>query len=104
MKKIFLLASVTIGLLLFHTANAQKEDVTAKNASKSRAYTKLNESGTITIYKYQHGSHAPKDAERYLPLYFYTTASSDVLQPLSKLSLKKAFQAITVFMTRWMQP
>ncbi len=45
----------------------------------------------MVMYKYQHQAHAPKEAGKYLPKYFFTTASSDVLQPLTKDNVKKAF-------------
>ena len=70
---------------------AQKESVTAATATKDKGYTVINQGDPITIYKYQHPSHSPKEAEKYAPKYFFTTKSSSVLQELTKMNLKKAF-------------
>jgi hypothetical protein len=90
MKKLFL-AVVTISLFSFSQVNAQNEGINSKTATKARGYTVLNKEGTITIYKYQHLSHAPKETEKYAPKYFFTSKSSDVLTPLTRDNLKKAF-------------
>ena len=90
MKKLFLLVALAI-CLLFTQAKAQQENVTSKTATASKGYTVLNKDGAIKIFKYQHWSHSPKEAEKYAPKYFFTTASSDVLQTLTKDNVKKAF-------------
>jgi hypothetical protein len=51
----------------------------------------LNTEGTLTLYKFVHRSHSPKDADKYAPKYFFTTATSDVLLPLTKDNVKKSF-------------
>jgi hypothetical protein len=90
MKKL-LLAVVTISLFSFSQVNAQKESINSKTATKAKGYTVLNKEGAITIYKYQHLSHSPKETEKYAPKYFFTSNSSDILTPLTKENLKKAF-------------
>lgn len=90
MKKL-LLAVVTISLFSFNQVNAQKESINSKTATKAKGYTVLNKEGAITIYKYQHPSHSPKETEKYAPKYFFTSKSSDMLTPLTKDNLKKAF-------------
>src|SRR5699024_8478396 len=62
------------------------------NSNKRKGYTVLNAGEPITIYKYQHLSHSPKEAEKYAPKYYFTTSNSNVLQELRKMNLKKAFQ------------
>ena len=42
----------------------------------------MNPGEPITIYKYVHASHLPKETEKYVPKYFFVTKSSDVLQLL----------------------
>lgn len=91
MKKLLMSAATVIFLLSFDTAHAQEKDVTAAKAAKSESYTMLNKEGTVTLYKYQHLAHSAKEAEKYAPTYFFTTKSSNVLQPLTKDNLKKAF-------------
>lgn len=53
----------------------------------------MNPNEAIVLYKYQHAAHSPKEAEKYVPKYFFTTKSSDVLKELTKDNLKKAFSA-----------
>ncbi|TKK66302.1 hypothetical protein FC093_17100 [Ilyomonas limi] len=91
MRKLSVLIVTMFCLLSFNQVNAQKEPITAASATKNRGYTVLNKEGAITIYKYQHRAHSPKETEKYAPAYFFTTASSDVLQPLTKDNVKKAF-------------
>src|SRR4051812_35017958 len=91
MKKLCALVVTIACLFLFSQVNAQSGTVTAKTATPSRGYKILNSEGTIRIYKYQHPAHSPKEAEKYKPTYFFTTISSDVLQPLTKDNLKTAF-------------
>jgi len=91
MKKLASLVLITIALFSTSTAMAQ-ESITSASATKEKGYTVINSNeGLVTIYKYQHPSHSPKEAEKYAPKYFFTTSSSDVLQPLTKNDLKKAF-------------
>jgi hypothetical protein len=69
---------------------AQKE-ITSTTATTSRGYTVVNPGEAITVYKYMHPSHSPKENERYGPKYYYTTGSSVVLKELTKANLKKEF-------------
>lgn len=91
MKKLVSLALVAISLFTASTVMAQKETITTATATKEKGYTVINSGEPITIYKYQHQSHSPKEAEKYAPKYFFTTSSSNVLQELTKMNLKKAF-------------
>lgn len=91
MKKLVSLVLITIALFTVSQTMAQKESVTAATATKDKGYTVINQGDPITIYKYQHPSHSPKEAEKYAPKYFFTTKSSSVLQELTKMNLKKAF-------------
>lgn len=91
MKKLFLLTGLIVCLLSFTQTKAQNEGVTSKTATKAKGYTVMNNEGTITLFKYVHASHSPKDAGKYVPKYFFTTPSSDVLLPLTKDNVKKAF-------------
>lgn len=91
MKKLLSLVLVTISLLTVSTVMAQKESLTSATATKEKGYTVINQGEPITIYKYQHLSHSPKEAEKYAPKYFFTTSSSNVLQELTKMNLKKTF-------------
>ncbi|HXL54868.1 MAG TPA: hypothetical protein VN958_01340 [Chitinophagaceae bacterium] len=92
MKKMYFLLMLAGSLLVFtQNAAAQKESVTSSTATKEKGYTIINAGEPITIYKYQHLSHSPKEAEKYAPKYFFTTGSSDVLQELTKMNLKRAF-------------
>src|SRR5438876_845415 len=91
MKKFSLLTALIVCLLFFTQAKAQNENVTSKTATKAKGYTVLNDEGAITIFKYVHWAHSPKESEKYASKFFFTTASSDVLQPFTKENLKKAF-------------
>ena len=91
MKKLTLFTATVLCLLLFSNINAQTKNITAAAATKEKGYTVLNPTEPIVIYKYQHLTHSPKEAEKYKPVYFFTTKPSDVLQPLTKDNLKKAF-------------
>lgn len=84
---------LAVGLLIFtqSCSNTQKATITSKTASKSNGYTVMNPGETITIYKYEHIGHSAKEADKYVPKYYFTTASSDVLTLLNKANLKKAF-------------
>lgn len=91
MKKFASLVIITISLFAASKAIAQKETITFATATKEKGYTVLNAGEPITIYKYQHPSHSPKEAEKYAPKYFFTTSSPNVLQELTKANLKKTF-------------
>lgn len=91
MKQLLSVAILAISLFATTFVMAQKENLTSKTATKAKGYTVLNAGEPVTIYKYQHASHSPKEAEKYGPKYFFTTTSSDELQPLTKTNLKKAF-------------
>jgi hypothetical protein len=91
MKKLVSLVLITISVFMVSTAMAQKDSLTSATATKEKGYTVLNPGEPITIYKYQHPSHSPKEAEKYAPKYFFTTSSANVLKELTKMNLKKAF-------------
>ncbi len=91
MKKLASLVLITISLFAASTVMAQKDSLTSATATKEKGYTVINPGEPIIIYKYQHPSHSPKEAEKYAPKYFFTTSSSNVLQELTKMNLKKAF-------------
>jgi len=91
MKKLVTLTFLLFGLLPATTTMAQKTTVKAAEATKEKGYTILNAGEPIVIYKYQHAGHSPKEVEKYVPKYFFTTGASDVLQELTKANLKKAF-------------
>ena len=91
MKKLLSLTLITASLFIVSTVVAQKQSITTATATKEKGYTILNPGEPIIIYKYQHLSHSPKEAEKYAPKYFFTTSSSNVLQELTKMNLKKAF-------------
>ena len=97
MKK--LVSFVVIVTILFTSASAtaQKKDITATMATREKGYTVLNAGQPIVIYKYQHASHSPKEAEKYVPKYFFTTNASNVLQELAKANLKKSFPNVHPF-------
>jgi len=89
MKK--LLSWITLTIALFTATAAIAQNVTSATATKSKGYTVLNAGEPVVIYKYQHLSHSPKEAEKYAPKYYFTTKGSDVLKELTKFNLKKAF-------------
>jgi len=91
MKKLLSLVFVAISLLTMSTVIAQQTGITAENATKDKGYTVLNAGEPIVIYKYQHPSHSPKEAEKYAPKYYFTTSASNVLTELTKTNIKKAF-------------
>ena len=90
MKNSFL-ALMAICLITFSHLSAQNKSITAEKATAYRGYTVINKGEPITIYKYQHASHSPKEAEKYAPKYFFIINGSETLQPLTKMNLKKAF-------------
>lgn len=88
----YFLLLLTGSILAFNQHSiAQKEPLTSKTATKDKGYTVLNPGELIVIYKYAHLAHSPKETEKYAPTYFFTSNASDVLQPLTKSNLKKAF-------------
>lgn len=91
MKKLVSMVFLTISVFAVSTVMAQKESLNSTTATKEKGYTVINPGESITVYKYVHAAHSPKEAEKYAPKYFFTTGSSDVLQELSKKNLKKAF-------------
>ena len=93
MKKLFIMLTIAGGLLVVTAQDsaAQKDRLTTKTATKKMGYTVLNPGEVITVYKYVHAAHSPKETEKYAPKYFFVTKASDVLQPLTKTNLKKAF-------------
>jgi len=91
MKKSLSIALLAMLLFTASGAQAQVDALTTKTATKKMGYTILNPGQEITLYKYQHASHSPKDAEKYAPKYYFVTKASDVLQNLTKENLKKAF-------------
>jgi hypothetical protein len=90
MKKLASVLLLSVGLLVVSQVAAQ-QNITSATATKEKGYTVLNPGEPIIIYKYQHLSHSPKEAEKYAPKYYFTTSNSDVLQELTKMNLKKAF-------------
>jgi hypothetical protein len=91
MKKLFPLLLSAICLFTVSQSIAQVENATTKTATKKMGYKIMNPGQQITIYKYVHASHSPKETEKYAPKYFFATKSSDALQELTKENLKKAF-------------
>lgn len=93
MKRLFFMLAITGVLLVITSQNAfsQGATLTTKTATKSMGYTILNPGEAITIYKYVHAAHSPKEIEKYAPKYFFVTRGFDVLQELTKTNLKKAF-------------
>ncbi|MEO7489428.1 MAG: hypothetical protein ABIU77_20100 [Ferruginibacter sp.] len=91
MKKLFPMVLSTICLFTVSQATAQVENPTTQTATKKMGYKVMNPGQQITIYKYVHAAHSPKETEKYAPKYFFATKSSDALQELTKENLKKAF-------------
>jgi hypothetical protein len=91
MKRLRSFAFIAICLFVVSSVSAQKQAITSETATKEKGYTVLNPGELIIIYKYQHLSHSPKEAEKYAPKYYFTTSNSNVLQELTKMNLKKAF-------------
>ena len=82
---------LAIGLLAFTQQSIAQEGLTSKTATKEKGFSTLNPSEVIIIYKHSAGAYAPKQAEKNVPTYFFTTQTSDALQPLTKTKLKEAF-------------
>jgi len=97
MKKLLTLTLITFGLLSAATTMAQKPEVKVSEATKEKGYTVLNAGEPIVIYKYRHAGHSPKEVEKYVAKYFFTTGSSNDLQELTKANLKKAFPNAHLF-------
>jgi len=91
MKKLSLLTGLIVCLLFVTQVKAQEESVTSATATKAKGYEVLNKKGPVIIYKTEDKSKPSKGAVMPGPKYFFTTASADVLQPLTKENLKKAF-------------
>lgn len=91
MKKLFLMLLIAVCPFTISQVLAQKKGVTAKTATEAQGYKIVNPGEEIVIYKYSHMGHSPKEAEKYVPKYFFTSKSSDTLQDLTKANLKKAF-------------
>jgi hypothetical protein len=92
MKKTYFILMLAISIIAFTQQSvAQTDQLTSKTATKEKGYTVLNPSASIVIYQFKHWSHSPKEAEKYAPKYFFTSSSSDILQPLTKTNLKSAY-------------
>ena len=59
----------------------------------NKEYKILNPGETLLIYVYQHPAHSPKEAARYLPMYFFSTDAVAVPQVLTKANIKAALPA-----------
>ncbi len=90
MKKLFSFLLLSVGLLTAPHIMAQKP-LTSKTATPSVGYTIIDRNEAITIYKYSPVPGPFKEAEKDVPKYFFTTPASNVLQPMTKTNLKKAF-------------
>jgi len=64
MKKLLSIALLVTGLLIASNASAQKEELTTKTATKKMGYTNINPGEAITIFKYVHAAHSPKETEK----------------------------------------
>lgn len=58
----------------------------------NKEYEILNPGERILLYVYQHAAHAPKEAERYRPQYFFSVDAAAAPQALTKANLKEAFK------------
>ena len=54
-------------------------------------YKILNSGEALLIYVFQHPAHSPKEAGKYLPMYFFSTDAIAAPQRLTKANLKAAF-------------
>lgn len=86
MKKLFfhVCCSSLLVILSSQNAVAKNASLTSKTPIKNKGYSVINPGETITGYKYVHTAQSPKEAERYVPKYFFITESADVLQDLTK--------------------
>ncbi len=57
----------------------------------NKEYKILNPGEPILMYVYQHPGHSPKEAEKYRPMYFFSTDAAAASQALTKANLKAAF-------------
>ena len=57
----------------------------------NKDYRVLNPDEDLLIYVYQHPVHAPKEAYKYRPMYFFSRDAVSAPQPLTKANLKAAF-------------
>jgi len=57
----------------------------------NKTYKILNPGEPLLIYVYQHPSHSPKEAEKYTPMYFFSTDAASAPQELTKANLKNAY-------------
>ena len=54
-------------------------------------YKVLNPGENLLLYVYQHSSHSPKETEKYMPTYFFSTSAASAPQSLTKANLKAAY-------------
>ena len=90
-EKIGFLSILAANLLIFAQQSNAQEKLTTKTVAKNLNYKVVNSAEEILIYKYADPSHPPKEAQKYVPTYFFVMSSSDELIPLSKMNLKKAY-------------
>ena len=57
----------------------------------NKEYRVLNPGDALLLYVYQHPSHSPKEAERYVPAYFFSSDAASAPQALSIANVKAAF-------------
>ena len=57
----------------------------------NKEYKILNPGEALLMYVYKHPAHSPKEAEKYSPMYFFSTNASSAPQSLTKANLKAAF-------------
>jgi hypothetical protein len=100
MKNFFSFLLLSVGLLTAPHIMAQKP-LTSETATASIGYTIVDRSEAITIYKYVPVPGSIREAEKYVPKYFFTTTASNVLQPMTKTNLKKAFPNKQPFASTW---
>ena len=91
MKKLLLLLFIATSPFTISHIKAQQKNITSQTASAAKGYTVLNADEKVKIYKYVHGAHSPKEADKYGPKYFFTNESNNVLTALTIDNLKKAF-------------
>lgn len=57
----------------------------------NKNYRVLNPGKTLLIYVYDHPSHSPKEAQKYLPVYFFSKDAASDPQLLTKANIKAAY-------------
>ncbi len=57
----------------------------------NKTYKILNPGEPLLIYVYHHPGHSPKEAEKYTPMYFFSTDAASAPQELTKANLKNAY-------------